>query len=81
MKMWLTGNESRDAANAEFKRLGMNLIAFSENEALARISLRVFGFYPETAGKLLIETAEALGNGMSLGPRRSDILRFLRLRP
>jgi hypothetical protein len=81
MKLRLSGSDNRDSATTEFRRLGMSLIAFDENERLATLVLSVFGFKSGASGRLLLDLAEALDNKMSLGPRRSDLLRFLRLLP
>jgi hypothetical protein len=80
-KLWLTDNKDRDAAKIEFGKLGLQLITFHENEALASFVLERFSISPKACGRLLLQLSENLNSGTSMGPRRSDILRFLRLPP
>lgn len=73
--------DSRDAAIKEFVRLAHQLIAFWDNEALARQVLKSIGIRGDACGRMLLEAAEALNSRNSLGPRRYDLVATLRLKP
>lgn len=73
--------QSRAEAATEFRRLGLAILAFWQNEALARFFLRKIGMHGDAAGRMLIELAEANTGTTRLGPRRSDLAATLRLTP
>jgi hypothetical protein len=75
------GIEQRRAEAAkEFRRLGLQVLSFWENEPLARIALRLIGIHGDAAGRILIELAEANIATNRLGPRRSELASVLRLK-
>ena len=71
---------TRAPAAQEFQRLGLALLAFWQNEALARIFLRLVGFNGEVGARMLLTMAEAAMSTATLGPRREEITRPLRLK-
>ena len=73
--------DSRDAAIKEFGRLANRLIAFWDNETLARWALKSAGIRGDACGRMLLEAANALSSRNSLGPRRHDLVATLRLKP
>jgi hypothetical protein len=73
--------DSRQVAIKEFVDLAHRLIAFWDNEALARRALMGIGIRGDACGRMLLDTAEALNARNSLGPRRSDLVATLRLKP
>lgn len=73
--------QTRAAAAKEFQRLGLQLLSFWQNEALARFFLQRIRMNGELAGKMLLELAEANTGTQRLGPRRSELAATLRLKP
>jgi hypothetical protein len=79
--MQTIGIEQRRAGSAkEFRRLGLQILSFWQNEPLARLALHLIGINGEAAGRMLIELAEANTATDRLGPRRSDLASTLRLK-
>jgi hypothetical protein len=72
---------SRMEAAKEFRRLGLAMLSFWQNEPLARLFLRMMRIRGDGAGRLLIELAQANTYTDRLGPRRSEIAATLRLKP
>lgn len=73
--------QSRISAANEFRRLGLQILSFWQNESLARRALALIGIHGEAAGRLLLELSEANTVNYRLGPTRSDLARSLRLTP
>lgn len=77
----LDAQQSRAAAAKEFRRLGLQLLPFWQNEALARLILhRVMRVRGDIAGRMLLELSDASADGNRLGPGRWQITETLRLR-
>jgi hypothetical protein len=72
--------QSRDDAAQEFRRVGLLMISFWQNEAFARLILRQMRMNGEAAGQMLLELSEANTTTHRLGPRRSDLAATLRLK-
>lgn len=72
---------SRIESAKEFRRLGLAMLSFWQNEPLASFFLRLMRIRGDSAGRLLIELAEANTHTDRLGPRRSELAAALRLKP
>jgi hypothetical protein len=70
---------SRAPAAQEFHRLGVAILSFWQNEAFARGFLRLAGLDGAVAAKMLLLMAEAAMSTATIGPRREEITKPLRL--
>jgi hypothetical protein len=68
-------------ASKEFRRLGLAILSFWQNELIARVVLSWIGFNGESIARILLESSEAAMSTATLGPRRSDIAAMLKLKP
>jgi len=64
----------------EFRRLGLEILSFWQNETLARLLLRSVSIHGDAAARILIELADANIATDRLGPRRSELAATLRLK-